>query len=98
MLKDLEAKNLVQFRLTGTPDGNLLVSFYQLDVFNEQAVNWRIASLLVENKLASLAKEPLYHLRSQFKLCTGVYEEGDDTERAGTTFYPTLLTYFEYFN
>ena len=34
MNKELEAKNLVQFRLTGTPDGNLLVSFYQLDVFN----------------------------------------------------------------
>jgi hypothetical protein len=51
MEKEFEAKNLVQFRLTGTPDGNLLVSFYQLDVFNEQAVNWHIASLLVENKM-----------------------------------------------
>lgn len=53
MKNDLDAKNLVQFRLTGTPDGNLLVSFYQLDVFNEQAVNWHIAGLLVENKLAA---------------------------------------------
>jgi hypothetical protein len=53
MNKELEAKNLVQFRLTGTPDGNLLVSFYQLDVFSEQAVNWHIASLLVENKLGA---------------------------------------------
>lgn len=51
MQKELEAKNLVRFRLTGTPDGNLLVSFYHLDVFNEQAVNWHIAGLLVENKL-----------------------------------------------
>ena len=51
MEKEFEAKNLVQFRLTGTTDGNLLVSFYQLDVFNEQAVNWHIASLLVENKM-----------------------------------------------
>ena len=49
MDKELEAKNLlgrttvaavaVQFRLTGTPDGKLLVSFYHPDVFNQQAVN-----------------------------------------------------------
>lgn len=51
MKKELEAKNLVQFRLTGTPDGNLLVSFYHLDTFNQDAVNWHIASLLVENKM-----------------------------------------------
>ena len=51
MDKELEAKNIVQFRLTGTPDGNLLVSFYQLDVFNQQAVNWHIAGLLVENRM-----------------------------------------------
>lgn len=53
MKNDLDAKNLVQFRLTGTPDGNLLVSFYHLDVFNEQAVNWHIAGLLVDNKLGA---------------------------------------------
>jgi len=53
MKNDLDAKNWVQFRLTGTPDGNLLVSFYHLDVFNEQAVNWHIAGLLVENKLGA---------------------------------------------
>lgn len=53
MKKEIDAKNLVQFRLTGTPDGNLLVSFYQLDVFNEQAINWHIAGLLVENKLGA---------------------------------------------
>ena len=29
------------------------MSFYQLDVFNEQAVNWHIAGLLVENKLGA---------------------------------------------
>ncbi|RZM08793.1 MAG: hypothetical protein EOO88_49705 [Pedobacter sp.] len=51
MDNQLNAKNVVQFRLTGTPKGNLLVSFYQLDVFNQQAVNWHIAGLLVENKL-----------------------------------------------
>lgn len=33
------------------PDGNLLVSFYHLDVFNQQAVNWHIAGLLVENRM-----------------------------------------------
>lgn len=53
MDNSLKAKNLVQFRLTGTPDGNLLVSFYHLDVFNEQAVNWHIAGLLVENKIGA---------------------------------------------
>ncbi|WP_281257930.1 hypothetical protein [Spirosoma oryzae] len=36
-------KNIVKYRLTRTPDGNLLVSFYHLDVFDQQAVNWRIA-------------------------------------------------------
>ena len=51
MNKELEAKNLVQFRLTGTPHGNVLVSFYHLDVFNQQAVNWHIAGLLVENRM-----------------------------------------------
>jgi hypothetical protein len=51
MKNELDAKNLVQFRLTGTPDGTLLVSFYQLDTFNQEAVNWRIASLLVENRM-----------------------------------------------
>jgi hypothetical protein len=53
MKNDLDAKNLVQFRLTGTPDGNLVVSFYYLDVFNEQTVNWHIAGLLVDNKLGA---------------------------------------------
>ena len=51
MNKELDAKNVVQFRLTGTPDGNLLVSFYQLDTFSQEAVNWHIASLLVENRM-----------------------------------------------
>ena len=51
MNKEIEAKNWVQFRLTGTPDGNLLVSFYHLDTFSQEAVNWHIASLLVENRL-----------------------------------------------
>lgn len=51
MKSDLDAKNLVQFRLTGTPDGNLMVSFYHLDTFSQEAVNWHIASLLVENRM-----------------------------------------------
>lgn len=51
MKRELDAKNLVQFRLTGAPDGNLLVSFYQLDTFNQEAVNWHIAGLLVENRM-----------------------------------------------
>ena len=51
MKNELDAKNLVQFRLTGTPDGNLLVSFYHLDTFNQDAVNWHLASLLVENRM-----------------------------------------------
>jgi hypothetical protein len=44
-------KNMVKYRLTGTPDGNLLVSFYHLDVFDQQAVNWRIAEKLVDEKM-----------------------------------------------
>lgn len=51
MRNDLEAKNLVQFRMTDTPDGNLLVSFYHLDTFSQEAVNLHIAGLLVENRL-----------------------------------------------
>lgn len=53
MMSNLEAKNLVQFRLTGTPEGNLLVTFYHLDTFNQDAVNWHIASLLVENRMGA---------------------------------------------
>ncbi len=44
-------KNMVKYRITGTPDGNLLVSFYHLDVFDQQAVNWRIAEQLVDEKM-----------------------------------------------
>lgn len=44
-------KNIVKYRITGTPDGNLLVSFYHLDVFDQQAVNWRIAEQLVDEKM-----------------------------------------------
>ncbi len=51
MKNKLDPKNLVQFRLTGIPDGNLLVSFYHLDTFNQEAVNWHIAGLLVENRM-----------------------------------------------
>lgn len=53
MNKEIEAKNLVQFRLTGTHNGNLLVSFYHLNVFNQQAINWHIAGLLMEDKLGA---------------------------------------------
>ena len=51
MKTDADIKNVVKFRLTGTPDGDLLVTFHQLDTFNQDAVNWHIASLLVENRL-----------------------------------------------
>lgn len=44
-------KNIVKFRLTGTPDGNLLITFFHIDVFNQQAVNWHIAELLVEERM-----------------------------------------------
>jgi hypothetical protein len=51
MKRDLDAKNLMRFRLTGPPDGTLLASFYHLDTFNQEAGNWHIAGLLVENKI-----------------------------------------------
>ncbi len=44
-------KNIVRFRLTGTPDGNLLVTFFHLDVFNEMAVNRHIAQQLLGDQL-----------------------------------------------
>lgn len=63
MNENLEAKNSIQFRLTDTASarsaerdrahGNLLVSFYYLDTVNQQAVDWHIASLLVEEKLGA---------------------------------------------
>lgn len=44
-------KNVVKFRPTGSPDGTLLITFFHIDVFNEQAVNWHIAEILVEEKI-----------------------------------------------
>ncbi|MFD1140795.1 hypothetical protein ACFQ4C_06735 [Larkinella insperata] len=46
-------KNEVKFRLTGTPDGNLLVSFYYLDITSQDAVNWHIAEQLVDGRLSA---------------------------------------------
>ena len=46
-------RNVVQFRLTGTPDGNLLVRFYHLNIADQQAVNWHIAEQLVEGRLTA---------------------------------------------
>jgi hypothetical protein len=46
-------KNIVRFRLTGTPDGNLLVTFFHLDVFNEMAVNRHIAGQLLGGQLGA---------------------------------------------
>ena len=46
-------KNEVKFRLTGTPEGNLLVSFYYLDITSQEAVNWHIAEQLVEGRLGA---------------------------------------------
>ena len=53
MKTDTDIKNVVKFRLTGTPDGDLLVTFYQLDTFNQEAVNWHIAGLLVEDRMSA---------------------------------------------
>lgn len=52
MTNELDPKNEIQFQLTDTPHGNLLVRFYYLDTFNQEAVNWHIARLLVENKMS----------------------------------------------
>lgn len=51
MRTDSGIKNIVKFRLTGTPDGNLLVSFYYLNIASQEAVNWHIAEQLVEGKM-----------------------------------------------
>jgi hypothetical protein len=72
---DLDAKNLVQFRLIGTarrtvPDGNLLVSFYHLDTFNQNAVNWHIAGLLVGNRMNA---QVLYEGNIQNNTATPAY-------------------------
>lgn len=72
MNNEFEAKHLVQFRLTGTPDGNLLVSFYYLNTFNQDAVNWHIAGLLVENKMS---RDVLYegNLQNNTQYPTAIY-------------------------
>jgi len=46
-------KNIVRFRLTGTPDGNLLVTFFHLDIFNEMDVNRHIAGQLLGGQLGA---------------------------------------------
>jgi len=33
------------------PDGNLMVSFYYLNIASQEAVNWHIAEQLVEGRL-----------------------------------------------
>lgn len=73
MKNEFDPKNVVQFRLTGTPDGNLLVSFYYLDTFNQEAVNWHIASLLVENKMS---RDVLYegNLQNNKQYPTAIYK------------------------
>jgi hypothetical protein len=48
--------NIARFRLTGTPDGNLLVTFFELDIFDETVVNRHIARQF----LGGLLKEVLY--------------------------------------
>ena len=53
MRTDSGIKNVVKFRLTGTPDGNLLVSFYYLDIASKEAVNWHIAEQFVEGKMTA---------------------------------------------
>lgn len=53
MRTESRIKNMVKFRLTGTPDGNVLVSFYHLDVFDQGAVNWHIAEQLVDGRLSA---------------------------------------------
>lgn len=44
-------KNGVKLRLTGAPEGNLLVSFYFLDITSPDAVNGPIAQQLVDGRL-----------------------------------------------
>lgn len=73
MKKEFDAKSWVQFRLTDTPDGNLLVSFYHLDTFSQEAVNWHIAGLLVENKMnASMLYEG--NLQNNTHYQTAIYK------------------------
>ena len=46
-------KNIVRFRLTGTPDGDLLVTFFHLDIFNEIVVNRHISKQLLGGQLGA---------------------------------------------
>ena len=42
-----EPINHTAFRLTGTPDGDLLVTFYYLDITDKAAVDWQIATIFL---------------------------------------------------
>lgn len=44
-------RNVTQFRLLGTPDGDLLIRFFWLDL-NPDAVNWHTTERLVSGDLA----------------------------------------------
>ena len=42
-----EPINHTAFRLLGTPDGDLLVTFYYLDITDKAAVDWQIATIFL---------------------------------------------------
>ena len=83
MRTDSGIKNVVKFRLTGTaarlPDGNLLVSFYYLNITSQDAVNWHIAEQLVEGKLMA---EVLYegNLQNNTAYQTAIYRRRERVE------------------
>lgn len=52
-MKKGEIKNVTKFRLTGTPEGNLLVTFFELDIFDHEAVNWHLAERFVSQKVVN---------------------------------------------
>jgi len=50
-MKKGDIRNETKFRLTGTPEGNLLVTFFELDIFDQEAVNWHLAERFVSQKV-----------------------------------------------
>ncbi|RYC66630.1 hypothetical protein [Spirosoma sordidisoli] len=79
MRTDSGIKNVVTFRLTGTPDGNLLVRFYHLDIASQEAVNWHIAEQLVAGQMSA---EVLYegNLQNNTVYPTAIYKLLDRVE------------------
>ena len=69
--KSKEPTNHTAFRLLGTPDGDLLVTFYYLDVMDKAAVDWQIAEIFLSGNNRNVLYEG--YLPNNTKHTTAVF-------------------------